>query len=65
MLDSRAAQVVALAERSIGVDEEFRREEQRKATRPCRRAGQPAENKMDDILGHIVLAIGDEDLLAE
>ena len=53
------------AERSVGVDEEFRRKEQRKAARARRRAGQPGENEMDDILGHVVLAIGDEDLLAE
>ena len=65
VLDSRAPQVVALAEGSIGIDEEFRRKEQRKATRPCRRPGQPAENEVDDILGHVVLAIGDENLLAE
>ncbi len=65
VLDSRAAQVVALAERSIGVDEEFRRKKQRKAARPRRRARQSGENEMDDILGEIMLAIGDEDLLAE
>ena len=65
VLDAGAAQVVALAKRSIGFDQEFRREEQRKAARPRRRAGQPGENEMDDILGEIVLAIGDEDLLAE
>ena len=52
VFDSGAAQVVSLAERSIGVDEEFRREEQRKAARPGRRAGQPGENEMDDILSH-------------
>ncbi len=65
VLDSGAAQVVALAERSIGVDEEFRRQEQRKAARSRRRAGKPGENEMHDILGHVVFAIGDENLLAE
>ena len=53
------------AERAVGVDEEFRREEQREAARAGRRAGQPGEDEMDDVLGHVVLAVGDEDLLAE
>ncbi len=45
--------------------EEFRRQEQREAARPGRRAGQPRKNKVDDILRHVVLAVGDEDFLAE
>jgi hypothetical protein len=65
MFDSRTAQVVSLAKRSVGLDQEFRREKQRKAARPRRRAGQSGENEVDDILGEIVLAIGDENLLAE
>ncbi len=50
---------------SVRVDQEFRREEQRQAARAGRRAGQAGENEMDDVLGHVVLAVGDEDLLAE
>ncbi len=65
VLDSGAAQVVAGPERAVGVDEEFRRQEQRQAARAGRRAGQAGENEMDDVLRHVVLAIGDEDLLAE
>ena len=65
VLDAGAAQVVARPERAIGVDEEFGREEQRQAARAGRRAGQAGKNEMDDVLGHVVLAIGDEDLLAE
>ena len=60
-----AAQVVARAERAVGVDEEFRREKQREAARAGRRVGQAREHEMDDVLGHVVLAVGDEDLLAE
>src|ERR1700722_15286908 len=65
VLDSGAAQVVGLAERSIRVDEELRREEQRKAACPRRRAGEPGENEVHDVLGHVVFAIGDENLLAK
>ena len=32
---------------------------------PSRRAGQARQHEMDDVLGHVVLAIGDENLGAE
>ena len=32
---------------------------------PARRVGQAREHEMDDVVGQVVLAIGDEDLLAE
>ena len=60
-----AAHVVAGAERAVRLDQEFRHEEQRDAARAGRRVGQPREHEMDDVVGEIVLAIGDEDLLAE
>ena len=65
VLDAGAAQVVARAEASVRLDQEFRGEEQRQAARAGRRAGKPREDEMDDVLGQVVLSIGDEDLLAE
>ena len=65
VLDPGAAQVVALAERAIVVDEEFGRQKQGQAARSRRRVGQAGEDQVDDVLGHVVVALGDEDLLAE
>jgi hypothetical protein len=56
--------VVARAERAVGIHEEFRNEEQRDALGAGRRIGQARQHKMDDVVGEIVLAIGDEDFLA-
>ena len=54
------------AERPVGIDQEFRHEEQRNAARAGRRIGQARQHEMDDVRRvKIVLAIGDEDLLAE
>ena len=46
------------------VDEELRHQEQRDALRAGRRIGQPREHEMDDVVGQVMLAIGDEDLRA-
>ena len=51
-------------ERAVGVEQEFRHQEQRNAARAGRRVRQPRQHEMDDVVGEIVLAIGDEDLLA-
>ena len=48
-----------------GVDQEFRRDEQRQSARSGGRPGQARQHEMDDVFGHVVFAIGDEDLLAE
>ena len=64
VLDRMAARIVARAERAVVVDQELRHEEQRDAPRAGRRIGQPREHEMDDVVGEIVLAVGDEDLLA-
>ena len=64
VLDRMAARIVARAERAVVVHEELRHEEQRDALRAGRRIGQPRQHEMDDVVGEIVLAIGDEDLLA-
>ena len=65
VLEPRAEDVVARAERAIGADQEFRHQEQRKAARARRRVGNRAKHQMHDVVGEIVLAIGDEDLVAE
>ena len=63
MLEAHAAHVVPLAEAAIGVHQEFRHQEERDALGAGRRVGQPRQHEMDDVVGHVVLAIGDEDLL--
>ncbi len=65
VLDAGAAHVVALAQRAVVVDEEFRHQEQRDATRAGGRVRQAGQDKMHDVVGEVLLAIGDEDLLAE
>ena len=52
------------AERAVGIDQEFRHEKQRNALGAGRRIGQPRQHEVDDIVGEIVLAVGDENLLA-
>ena len=64
VLDRMAARIVARADRAVVVDEEFRHQEQRDAFRAGRRIGQAREHEMDDVVGQIMLAIGDEDLRA-
>ena len=59
VLDRMRAHVVALA-----VRHDLRHQEQRDALGAGRRVGQPGEHEMDDVVGQIVLAIGDEDFRA-
>ncbi len=63
VLEADAAHVVALAELAIGIDQELWHEEERDAARARRRIGQAGQHEMDDVRGHVVLAIGDEDFL--
>ncbi len=65
VLDAAAAHVVPRAQRSVGVDEELRHEEQRNAARARRRIGQARQHEVNDVVGQVVVAIGDVDLLAE
>ncbi len=65
VLDGVAMQVVAAAERAIIVHEELRHEEERDALRALRRIGKARQHEMNDVVGEIVFAVGDEDLLAE
>ncbi len=63
MLEADAAHVVARPETAVGIDQELGHEEERDAARARRCVGQAGQNEMDDVLGHVVLAIGDEYLL--
>ena len=65
VLDAGADHVVALAERAVVVDEIFGHQKQRDAARARRRIGQAGEHEMHDVVRHLVVAVGDEDLGAE
>src|SRR5579863_3019469 len=65
LLDPQGAQAVRGSERSVVADTTLRCEKERNAFRPFRRVGQARQNEMDDVLGHVVLAPGDEDFLSE
>ena len=64
VLDRAADDAVALAGRAVGVRQELRHDEQRDALDAGRRALDPGEDEMDDVVGEIMLAGRDEDLLA-
>ena len=65
VLEAGADHVVARAERAVLVDEILGHQEQRDAARAGRRIGQAGQHQMDDVVGHLVVAVGDEDLGAE
>jgi len=65
VLDRMRARVVAGAERAVGIEQEFRHHEQRDALGTGRRIGQPRQHHVDDVVGEIVLAVGDEDFLPD
>ena len=53
-----------LAGLAVGADQELRHDEQRDAAHAGRRVGRARQHQVHDVLGHVVLAVGDEDLLA-
>ncbi len=63
VLNRMGAHVVARAQRAIGIDQEFGHQEERDAARARRSVWQARQHKMDDIVGEVVLAVSDEDLL--
>ncbi len=65
VLEAGADHVVALADRAVLVDQVLGHQEQRDAARAGRRVGQAGQHEMDDVVGHLVVAVGDEDLGAE
>ena len=64
VLDRMRAHVVAGPWRAVGIEEKFRDQEQRDASGAGRRVGEPRQHHVDDIVGQVVLAVGDENLLA-
>ena len=64
VLDRTAHDAVALADAAIRVGQEFRHEEERDAFHARRRAVDSGQHQMDDVIGEVVLARRDEDLLA-
>ena len=65
VLDRRAFDIVARRRRAVRADEELGHQKKRDAARAFGRVGKAGEHQMHDILGHVVVAPGDEDLLAE
>ena len=65
VLDAAAEHIIAGAERTIGIHQEFRHQKQRYPLGSGRRIGQARKNQMDDIVRKVMLAIGDENLLTE
>ena len=62
VLDRHAAHVVAGTGAAILADQELGHDEQRNALGAGRRAGRAGQHQMDDVVGQVVFAIGDEDL---
>ncbi len=65
VLDRAADDVVARAEAPIRLDQKLRHQEQRNPLGAGGRVRQAGEHQVDDVVGEVVLAEGDEDLLAE
>ena len=64
VLDRRAEHVVARAERAVRVDQQLRHDEERNPFHAFGRLRRAREHEVDDVLGVVLLAVGDEDLLA-
>ena len=65
VFDRDAPGVVARAERAVGIHQELGHQEHRDALDPGWRIRQAGEHEVDDVVRHVVVAVGDEDLLAE
>ena len=62
LLDRAAGNAVALAERTVVIDQHLGDHEQRDASRTVGRARRLCQHEVDDVLGQVVLAGRDEDL---
>ena len=65
LLDAGTDDVVAVAERAVVVDAPLRHQKKRDAARAFGCIGEAGEDEVDDVVGEIMLAEGDEVLLAE
>jgi hypothetical protein len=60
VFDGGADKIVARPEAAVGIDQKLRRQEQRNSARPRRGVRQSRKHEMDDVLGDIVFASGNE-----
>ena len=65
VLDRHAVHVVAFAQRAVVTHHELRHDEQRNPLHARGRVRRTRQHEVDDVLGHVVLTVGDEDLGAE
>ncbi len=65
VLDAHTVHVVARAQRPVLVDHELGANEQADALDALGRALHAGQHQVDDVLGHVVLTVGDEDLGAK
>ena len=63
-LNRQTAKIIRLGEIAIIISKEFRHDKHRNTLDAIRRIGCACQHQMNDILGHIMLAIGDIDFLA-
>ena len=63
LFDRAAGDAVARAERPVVIDQKFRHDEERDALHAGGRALDPREHQVDDVLGQIMFARGNENLL--
>ena len=64
VLQTAAVHAVARTDRAVSVDVELGHDEQGDALRASGSVGQACQHQVDDVVGHVVLAGRDEDLLA-
>eukprot|EP00053_Salpingoeca_punica_P011811 m.105261 g.105261 ORF g.105261 m.105261 type:complete len:692 (-) comp15789_c0_seq1:35-2110(-) len=64
VLDVAAADVLLLVERAVGLGQELRHDEERDAAGALGGAGGAGQHNVDNVVGQVVLAGRDEDLLA-
>ena len=60
VLKANALGIIAVAQRAVFVHQEFWHHEKRDAARARRCIGKPGQHQMDNIVRHVVVAIGDE-----
>ena len=65
VFDGDAAHIVTPGRIAVGIEQVLGHDEQRQSLDPGRRVRQTGQHQVHDIGGQVVLAIGDEDLLAE
>ena len=61
VLDADAIHIITRAQAAIGIEQKFRNHKQADALHPLGRTINPRQHQVDDVLSHIVLAVGDED----